>query len=67
MDYLNKYQTNDICNFCNKFNKSCDGKMWLLNKASQNNYCPNFEDRKYANEPIEYHLKKFSEYTSKNN
>jgi len=67
MDYLNKYQTNDICNFCNKFNKTCDGKMWKLNKASQNNYCAEFEDRIYVNEPIQYHLKKFSEYTSKNN
>lgn len=67
MDYLNKYQTNDICNFCAKFNKGCNGKMWELNKDSQNNYCPEFQDRIYVKEPIQYHLKKFSEYTSKNN
>lgn len=67
MDYLNKYQTNDICNFCANFNKTCNGKMFLLNKQSQNNYCPEFKDRYYAYEPTEYHLKKFSEYTSKQN
>ena len=67
MEYLNKYQANDICNFCALFNKTCYGKMWELNKPSQNHYCPNFKDRQYSKEPTEYHLKKFSEYISKNN
>lgn len=68
MDYLNKYQDNDICNFCALFNKTCNGnKMWELNKSSQNQYCPNFKDRYYTKETTEYHLKKFSEYTAKNN
>lgn len=67
MDYLNKYQTNDICNFCSKFNKGCNGKMFDLNKPCQNQYCPDFKDRRYIEEPIQYHLKKFSEYTNKKN
>ena len=62
MDHLNNYQTNDICNFCDKFNKDCDGKMFYMNKESQNNYCPSFKDRKYVNETPEYRIKKFSEY-----
>ena len=67
MDYLNKYQANDICNFCAKFNKGCNGKMFDLNKPSQNHYCGGFQDRIYVKEPVKYHLKKFSEYTSKKN
>lgn len=67
MEYLNKYQANDICNYCNKFNKSCSGKMWTQNEVYVNQYCPEFENRKYCYEPTEYHIKKYTEYTNKKN
>lgn len=67
MDYLNKYQTNDMCNFCDRFNKDCKGKMFYYHKECQNNYCPAFRDRIYANETPEYRIKRFSNYNKTSN
>lgn len=67
MEYLSKYQTNDICLFCNKYHKSCQGKMFELYKPSVNHYCSNFEDRYHTSETTEKHIKRFSEYTNKKN
>lgn len=63
-----QYQTNQMCNFCGRFNNNCTGELHKLDKFDPNGYCPNFIDRQYGEEQQKHgwHMQTLKNYIKQN-